>query len=56
MAANEDDILKQASVFSPLHKAKFSINSVVLLVDRFQFYLNFSTNELNTLETEFAIY
>jgi len=52
----EDDILKHACVFSPLHKATFSINGVVLLVDRFQSYLNFSTNELNTLETEFAIH
>jgi hypothetical protein len=51
----EDDILKNAGVFSLLHKTKFSINSVVLLVDRFQSYLNFSAKEISMLETEFAL-
>ena len=52
----EDAVLKHAGVFSLLHKSKFSINSVALLVDRFQSYLNFSALDMNMLETEFALY
>ena len=45
-------------MFCLLQKSKFSFNSVVLvlLVVRFQSYRNFSTNEMNMLETEFTLY
>lgn len=51
-----DDILRHAGVISPLHKTKFSIDSVIVLAERFQSYLKYSSNDLNNLETEFAIY
>jgi hypothetical protein len=52
----EDSILKHAGVFNVLQKSKFSFNSVFQLVDRFNPYLNFSTNEMNMLGTEFLLY
>lgn len=52
----EDDILKNAGVISLLNKSKFTFNSIVSLVDRFQSYLNFSPTDMNMLESEFALY
>lgn len=52
----EDAILRHAGVFSLHHKSKFSFSSVVMLVNRFQSYLNFSIQEMNMLETEFVLY